>query len=347
MPPPPEIRRLEADMANPKPLMAQSSGTDAAIESALRTLDAEGSGIAAITVALQSDLRAPFAAGVDLIRNAKGRLIVTGLGKSGHIGRKIAATFASTGTPAFFVHAAEASHGDLGMITPEDVILALSWSGEQPEMKNLITYAKRFRIPVIAMTAERESSLAKAADVALTLPKAREACPHNLAPTTSSLMMLALGDALAIALLEGRGFTSVDFSVLHPGGKLGALLKYTRDLMHTGDAVPLKPLGTKMSDALVEMTSKGFGCVGIVDSRGHIAGIVTDGDLRRHMGPDLMSAVVDEVMTRNPKTIDRDVLAGEALEILNSSKITTLIVTDANKPVGIVHLHDFLRAGVA
>jgi arabinose-5-phosphate isomerase len=233
------------------------------------------------------------------------------------------------------------------MITPEDVILALSWSGEQPEMKNLITYAKRFRIPVIAMTAERESSLAKAADVALTLPKAREACPHNLAPTTSSLMMLALGDALAIALLEGRGFTSVDFSVLHPGGKLGALLKYTRDLMHTGDAVPLKPLGTKMSDALVEMTSKGFGCVGIVDSRGQIAGIVTDGDLRRHMGPNLMTATVDEVMTRNPKTIDRDILAGEALEILNSSKITTLIVTDANKPVGIVHLHDFLRAGVA
>ena len=214
-------------------------------------------------------------------------------------------------------------------------------------MKNLISYAARFRIPVIAMTAERESSLAKAADVALTLPKAREACPHNLAPTTSSLMMLALGDALAIALLEGRGFTSVDFSVLHPGGKLGALLKYTRDLMHSGDAVPLKPLGTKMSDALVEMTSKGFGCVGIVDARGLIVGIVTDGDLRRHMGPDLMAATVDEVMTKNPKTIDRDVLAGEALEILNSSKITTLIVTDAGKPVGIVHLHDFLRAGVA
>jgi arabinose-5-phosphate isomerase len=337
-------------MANPKPLMTKSSGTDpadSAVQSALRTLDAEGSGIAAITAALQADLRAPFVAAAGLIQNAKGRLIVTGLGKSGHIGRKIAATFASTGTPAFFVHAAEASHGDLGMITAEDVILALSWSGEQPEMKNLITYAKRFRIPVIAITADRESSLAKAAGVALTLPKAREACPHNLAPTTSSLMMLALGDALAIALLEGRGFTSVDFSVLHPGGKLGALLKYTRDLMHTGDAVPLKPLGTKMSDALVEMTSKGFGCVGIVDGKGHIAGIVTDGDLRRHMGPDLMSAVVDDVMTKNPKTIDRDVMAGEALEILNSSKITTLIVTDANKPVGIVHLHDFLRAGVA
>jgi len=243
-------------MTNPKPLMAKSSGTDpatSAVASALRTLDAEASGIAAITAALQSDLGGPFGEASELIRNAKGRLIVTGLGKSGHIGRKIAATFASTGTPAFFVHAAEASHGDLGMITADDVILALSWSGEQPEMKNLITYSTRFRIPVIAMTAERESTLASAADVALTLPKAREACPHNLAPTTSSLMMLALGDALAIALLEGRGFTSVDFSVLHPGGKLGALLKYTRDLMHSGDAVPLKPMGTRMSDALVEM----------------------------------------------------------------------------------------------
>src|SRR5882724_8172346 len=238
-------------MATSKSQAATSMNeADAAVQSALRTLDAEGSGITALTAALQSDLGPAFAAAADLIRNAKGRLIITGLGKSGHIGRKIAATFASTGTPAFFVHAAEASHGDLGMITPDDVILAMSWSGEQPEMKNLITYAKRFRIPVIAISAERESSLAKAADVALTLPKTREACPHNLAPTTSSLMLLALGDALAIALLEGRGFTSVDFSVLHPGGKLGAMLKYTRDLMHAGDAVPIKPLGTKMSDAL-------------------------------------------------------------------------------------------------
>ena len=337
-------------MSKSKPLMTNSSGTDdadAAVQSALRTLDAEGSGITALSAALQSDLGVAFTAAANLIRGAKGRLIVTGLGKSGHVARKIAATLASTGTPAFFVHAAEASHGDLGMITPDDVILAMSWSGEQPEMKNLITYAKRFRIALIAMTADRESTLSQAADIALTLPRAREACPHNLAPTTSSLMLLALGDALAIALLEGRGFTSVDFSVLHPGGKLGALLKYTGDLMHSGDAVPLKPLGTKMSDALVEMTSKGFGCVGIVDSRGHLAGIVTDGDLRRHMGPGLMTATVDEVMTKNPKTIDRDVLAGEALEILNSSKITTLIVTDAGKPVGIVHLHDFLRAGVA
>src|SRR5467141_3321559 len=337
-------------MANPKPLMADSSGTDdanAAVASALRTLDAGGSGIAAIAAALAGPLGPAFTAAVDLIREAKGRLIVTGLGKSGHVARKIAATLASTGTPAFFVHAAEASHGDLGMITPDDIILALSWSGEQPEMKNLITYAKRFRIALIAMTAERESTLSQAADIALTLPKAREACPHNLAPTTSSLMMLALGDALAIALLEGRGFTSVDFSVLHPGGKLGAMLKYARDLMHSGDAVPLKPLGTRMSDALVEMSSKGFGCVGIVDARGAIAGIVTDGDLRRHMRPDLMTALVDDVMTKNPKTIRGDLLASEELEILNSSKITALIVTDANRPVGIVHLHDILRAGVA
>ena len=333
-----------------KPLMANPTGTDSAntaVQSALRTLEAEGGGIAAIEAALRSDLGEPFARAADLILGAKGRLIVTGLGKSGHIGRKIAATFASTGTPAFFVHAAEAGHGDLGMITTDDVVLALSWSGEQPEMKALITYATRFGIPLIAMTAERDSTLSQAADVALTLPKAREACPHNLAPTTSSLMMLALGDALAIALLEGRGFTSVDFSVLHPGGKLGAMLKHISDIMHTGAAVPLKPLGTKMSEALVEMTSKGFGCVGIVDVRGAVVGIVTDGDLRRHMGSDLMTALVDDVMTKNPKTIRGTLLASEALELLNASKITALIVTEANKPVGIVHMHDLLRAGVA
>jgi arabinose-5-phosphate isomerase len=313
----------------------------------LRTLDTEASGVTALAAALQGELGAAFTRAIDLMLHAKGRVIITGLGKSGHIGRKIAATFASTGTPAFFVHAAEASHGDLGMITAEDIVLAISWSGEQPEMKNLITYAKRFRISLIGMTAESESTLAQAADIALTLPKAREACPHNLAPTTSSVLQLALGDALAIALLEGRGFTSVDFSVLHPGGKLGAMLKYVRDLMHTGAAIPLKPLGTKMSEALVEMSSKGFGCIGIVDEGGYLAGIVTDGDLRRHMRPDLMTARVDEVMTKNPKTIGAKLLAGEALEILNTSKITALIVTDGKKPVGILHLHDLLRAGVA
>ena len=204
--------------------------------------------------------------------------------------RKVAATLASTGTPAFFVHAAEASHGDLGMITPDDVIVALSWSGEQPEMKNLVNYSARFAIPMIAVTSNAESSLGAAARIVLELPKVREACPHNLAPTTSTLMQAAIGDALAIALLESRGFTALEFAKFHPGGKLGAMLKHTSDLMHTGDAVPLKPLGTKMSDALVEMSAKGFGCVAIVDARGHIAGIITDGDLRRHMRPDLMNA---------------------------------------------------------
>ena len=231
--PPPDTQMA---MSKPRPAKSQHSDqATAAVQSALRTLDAEAGGVTALAAALKSDLGAPFSRAADLIRSAKGRLIITGLGKSGHIGRKIAATFASTGTPAFFVHPAEAYHGDLGMITADDVIMALSWSGEQPEMRNLITYAKRFRIAVVAMTADSASTLAQAADVALTMPKAREACPHNLAPTTSSLMLLALGDALAIALLEGRGFTSVDFSVLHPGGKLGAMLKYTRDLMHAGE----------------------------------------------------------------------------------------------------------------
>ena len=339
-------------MAESKPLMAKSSGPDpanAAVQSALRTLDAEGSGIAAIAAALRGPLGAAFAAAVDLIRQAKGRVIVTGLGKSGHVARKIAATLASTGTPAFFVHAAEASHGDLGMITVDDVIIALSWSGEQAEMKNLITYAKRFRIALVAMTAESESTLSKAAVVALTLPKAREACPHNLAPTTSSLMLLALGDALAIALLEGRGFTSVEFAHFHPGGKLGAMLKFVRDIMHTGEAIPTKPLGARMSDALVEMSSKGFGCVCIVDRNGDIAGIITDGDLRRHMRPDLMTAMVDDVMTKNPRTIAPGMLATEVLDTINSSKpaVTVLIVAEGRKPIGIVHVHDVLRAGVA
>ena len=330
--------------------MTQSSGTetaDTAVQSALRTLEVGTSGIAAIAAALQGPLGAAFAESVDLIRQARGRVIVTGLGKSGHVARKFAATLASTGTPAFFVHAAEASHGDLGMITPDDVIVALSWSGEQPDMKNLVNYSARFAIPMIAVTSNAESSLGAAARIVLELPKVREACPHNLAPTTSTLMQAAIGDALAIALLESRGFTALEFAKFHPGGKLGAMLKHTSDLMHTGEALPIKPVGTTMSDALVEMTAKGFGCVAIIDARGQIAGIITDGDLRRKMRPELMSLPVEEVMTRNPKVIDRASLASEALEVLNSAKITSLIVTEANKPVGIIHLHDLLRAGVA
>jgi arabinose-5-phosphate isomerase len=340
------VPSLESDMANPKPLTgATADAANADVQSALRTLDAGTNGIAALAAALRGTLGTSFVGALELIRQAKGRIIVTGLGKSGHIGRKVAATLASTGTPAFFVHAAEASHGDLGMITTDDVIMALSWSGEQPEMKNLVNYSARFAIPMIAVTSNAESSLGSAARIVLELPKVREACPHNLAPTTSTLMQAAIGDALAIALLEGRGFTPVEFANFHPGGKLGAMLKHTSDFMHTGDTVPLKPLGTKMSEALIEM-AKGFGCVAITDAHGRIAGIITDGDLRRHMRPDLMNALVDDIMTRNPKTIASNSLASEALKLM-SSKISTLIVTDADKPVGIIHLHDLLRAGVA
>src|SRR3954465_15341510 len=341
----------EPDMAKSKPLMAKSSGTDVngAIQSGLRTLDAGVRGIAAVTAALQGPLGPAFAETVDIIRQARGRVIVTGLGKSGHVARKIAATLASTGTPAFFVHAAEAGPGERGMITPDDVIVALSWSGEQPEMKNLVNYSKRFAIPMIALTSNAGSPLGGAPQIVLDPRKVREACPHNLAPTTSSLMQAAIGDALAIALLEGRGFTALEFANFHPGGKLGAMLKFVRDIMHTGDAIPLKPLGTKMSDALVEMSSKGFGCVCIVDKGGEIAGIITDGDLRRHMRADLMTALVDEVMTKNPKTTTPDTLAVELLDTINASKpaVTVLIVAEGNKPVGIVHVHDVLRAGVA
>jgi arabinose-5-phosphate isomerase len=269
------------------------------------------------------------------------------MGKSGHVARKIAATLASTGTPAFFVHPGEASHGDLGMITPDDAIMALSWSGETAELKDLIDYSRRFRIGLVAVTADATSTLAKAADVALVLPQAREACPHNLAPTTSSLMQLALGDALAIALLESRGFTPVDFGLLHPGGRLGALLKFTRDVMHSGTSVPLVPLGTRMSVAVLEMSAKGLGCVGITDGDGNLTGIVTDGDLRRHMRDDLLNARVEDIMTRSPKTIRPDQLVSEALEVLNSTKITALFVVDAGRPVGIVHIHDLLRTGAA
>jgi arabinose-5-phosphate isomerase len=318
-----------------------------AIASALRTLEAEGSGIAALARALQDGLGAPFNAAVDLIRGVRGRVIISGMGTSGHIGRKIAATLSSTGTPAFFVHPAEASHGDLGMITADDVIVALSWSGETAELKNLIDYSRRFRIGLIAVTAEAKSTLGQAADVVLALPAAREACPHNLAPTTSSLMQLALGDALAIALLEGRGFTIVDFRTLHPGGRLGAALTFVRDLMHRDGAIPLAPLGTLMSEALVEMSTKGFGCVGIVDAGGNLVGIITDGDLRRHMRADLLNQRVENVMTRGPNTVRPDQLASEALEFLNSMKRTVLFVVEGAKPVGIVHMHDLLRAGVA
>ena len=317
------------------------------IDSALRTLDAEAGGVTALASAISGALGKSFIAAVELMKNCRGRVIVTGIGKSGHIGRKISSTLSSTGTPSFFVHPSEASHGDLGMITGDDVILALSWSGETAELKNLIDYSRRFRSPLIAVTAEAGSTLGHAADVALVLPQAREACPHNLAPTTSSLMQLALGDAIAIALLESRGFTALDFGLLHPGGRLGALLKFACDVMHPGDAMPLARAGTRMSQAIVEMSTKGFGCVGIADEAGRLLGIITDGDLRRHMRPDLLDCRVEDVMTHNPKTVRPDQLVSELLEMLNATKITSVFVVEAGRPVGVVHLHDLLRTGAA
>jgi arabinose-5-phosphate isomerase len=334
-------------MAKPRPADVNSERAQAAIASALRTLEAEGGGVEALAAAIRDRLGPAFITAIDLIRASQGRVIVTGMGKSGHVGRKIAATFASTGTPALFVHPGEASHGDLGMIANNDVILALSWSGETAELKNLTDYSRRFRIGLIAITANPDSTLAKTADVVLAMPQAREACPHNLAPTTSSLMQLALGDALAIALLESHGFTATDFGLLHPGGKLGALLKVVRDLMHSGASVPLAPLGTAMSDAILEMSTKGFGCVGITDARGLLVGIITDGDLRRHMRNNLLDARVDEIMTREPKTVRPDQLISETLDILNSLKVTALFAVEAGKPVGVIHVHDLLRAGAA
>ena len=334
-------------MAKPKPADMNSERTQSVLKSALRTLDAEGSGVEALAGAIRDRLGPAFIAAVDLIRAAQGRVIVTGMGKSGHVGRKIASTFASTGTPALFVHPGEASHGDLGMIANNDVILALSWSGETAELKNLTDYSRRFRIGLIAMTANADSTLAKTADVVLAMPQAREACPHNLAPTTSSLMQLALGDALAIALLESHGFTAFDFGLLHPGGKLGALLKVVRDIMHSGAEVPLVPLGTAMADAILEMSAKGLGCVGITDPAGLLVGIIPVGDLRRHMRNNLLDARVDEIMTHKPKTVRPDQLISETLDILNSMKVTALFAVEAGKPVGVIHVHDLLRAGIA
>jgi arabinose-5-phosphate isomerase len=330
-----------SDARQPKP------AADSSIASALRTLDTEAEGIAALAAAMSDGLGAPFAAAVATIRAARGRVIVTGMGKSGHVARKIAATLASTGTPAFFVHAADASHGDLGMIMSDDVMLALSWSGETEELKDLINYSRRFRIVLIAITVNVESTLGQAADIVLALPAAREACPHNLAPTTSSLMQLALGDALAMALLDSRGFTAIDFGVFHPRGRLGAALKFIRDIMHSGQDVPLIERGAPMSEAIVEMSAKGFGCVAVTDGAGKLAGIITDGDLRRHMRADLLQQTVDAVMTTSPIVVRPDQLASEALQLLNSLKKQALIVVESERPVGIVNFHDLLRAGVA
>jgi arabinose-5-phosphate isomerase len=314
---------------------------------AVRTLRIEATGLRLLEAALEGDMREPFEEACTMIAGAKGRVIVSGMGKSGHIGAKIAATLASTGTPAFFVHPAEASHGDLGMITPQDVVIALSWSGETAELRSIVFYSRRFKVPLIAITSRADSTLAHSADIALVLPRVEEACPHGLAPTTSTLIQHALGDALAIALLERRGFTADEFANFHPGGSLGANLAHVRDVMHTGERVPLAPVGTLMREALLLISNKGFGCLGIVDDLGNLVGIVTDGDLRRHLTGDIFERAVEDVMTPDPKVIEPDALVASALEVLNSAAITALLVVENEKPVGIVHMHDLLKIGAA
>ncbi|WP_046862614.1 KpsF/GutQ family sugar-phosphate isomerase [Microvirga massiliensis] len=326
--------------------MPQPLPESAAVDSALRTLATERDGIAELIDAIGNGLGATFAAAVEGLAAVRGRVVVTGMGKSGHVARKVAATFASTGTPAHYVHPAEASHGDLGMIRSDDAILALSWSGETTELADLIGYAKRFRVLLVAITSRADSTLGRQADLCLELPKAREACPNGLAPTTSTTMQLALGDALAVALLERRGFTAEHFRVFHPGGKLGAQLRLVRDIMHVGERLPIVLEGTRMDQAIQEISRKGFGCVIVVDADGALAGIVTDGDLRRNLRPDLGTLLVDEIMTKKPRTVPPDALLASALELQESSGITALIVLEERKPIGLVHYLDLLRAGV-
>ncbi len=298
--------------------------------------------------ALAETLDANFTAAVMRLTQAEGHVIVSGMGKSGHIARKIAATMASTGTPAYFVHPAEASHGDLGMITTKDVVIAISNSGETKELADVVGYTRRNRIPLIGITSGKDSALAEASDILLLLPKIPEVCPNGIAPTTSTTMTLALGDALAVAAMEQRGFTAEHFSKFHPGGKLGNVLKRVEQIMHGAAELPLVQATTLMSEALVTMSAKALGCVGVLNTDGTLAGIITDGDLRRHMGPDLLAQTAAAIMTKNPLTIARRALAVEALQIMNEKRRTQLFVTDdAQHPVGVIHIHDLLRSGIA
>lgn len=298
--------------------------------------------------ALADQLGSCFEEAVRLIQQTKGRVIISGMGKCSHVAKKIAATFASTGQPAFFVHPAEASHGDLGMVTQGDTLIMLSNSGETAEMAGLIAYSRRFSIPLIAITGRAQSTLASVATVALVLPAAEEACPLGLAPMTSTTLMLALGDALAVSLLVEKNFTALDFKVFHPGGNLGSQLARVSEHMHTGAMIPYAKGVTKMTEVVIEMSAKGFGCVAVVDEKGLLEGVVTDGDLRRNMNHDLLKLTAQDVMNPNPTTIHEDVLMGQALALLNQKGITSLLVVgEAEREVkGIIHIHDFLRAGI-
>ncbi|PWE18678.1 KpsF/GutQ family sugar-phosphate isomerase [Marinicauda salina] len=319
---------------------------EAVLAAMRRTLKLEADALAR----LEAELDAAAADAVALLGGLKGRLICAGVGKSGHVARKIAATLASTGTPAQYVHPSEASHGDLGMITPDDAVLALSKSGETRELGDLIAYCRRFGVPLLALTAGAESSLARDADLVLRVPDAPEACGETRAPTTSTTLMMAYGDALAVALIEARGFTATDFAMFHPGGALGAALATVSDLMHPGDAMPLVRGSTPMGEAIIEMSEKGFGCVGVLDDDGRFAGIITDGDLRRKMAPDLLQRSAGEVMTPDPRIGRPDMLAADALREMTAGerKITQLFICETGgAPLGLLHIHDLLRAGVS
>ena len=315
------------------------------IISAKHTIDKE---VEALRM-MEDSLNENLSNALDLMQKIEGRVIVTGMGKSGHVGSKIAATLASTGTPSFFVHPGEASHGDLGMITEKDCVLAISNSGETKELSDIIVYCKRYGIPLIAMTKNPESALGKAGNVLLQLPDDGEACPLGLAPTSSTTATIVLGDILAIALLERKGFTKTDFKQRHPGGKLGAFLQRVADIMHKGAEMPLVQENASMEETILTMTAKMLGCVGVLNNSGDLVGMITDGDLRRCMGDNVMSLKAQDIMTRSPKTITEDTMVAEALNIMNNTGkgITQLFVIKDNKPIGIIHMHDCLKAGAA
>ena len=325
-------------------LTTQQSQKDLDKKSALRTINSEIRALEELknSVALES-----LTSALDLMQSIKGRVIVTGMGKSGHIGRKIAASLASTGTPSFFVHPAEASHGDLGMITEDDVVIAISNSGESRELLDILNYCKRFGISIIAVTKNPQSSLGKAGDIVLELPNNGEACPLGLAPTSSTTATLVLGDVLTVGLIERKGFSKEDFNNRHPGGKLGSILKHVSDLMHTGEEIPLLEEHSNMQAVLLEMTSKRLGCVGFINQNGELTGILTDGDLRRCLSGDILKARAIDLMTRNPKTISSDAMTAEALKLMHDKKITNLFVVEDGKPIGVIHIHDLLNNGAA
>lgn len=313
-------------------------------ESAKRTIASEIETIKELEKSLNAEALTKT---LDFMQNSKGRIIITGMGKSGHIGKKIAASLASTGTPSFFVHPAEASHGDLGMITEDDIVIAISNSGESRELVDILNYCKRFGITLIAITKNPKSSLGKAGDVVLELPNNGEACPLGLAPTNSTTATLVLGDILTVGMIERKGFSKSDFNDRHPGGKLGSILKRVSDLMHTGEEMPILEENSNMQAVLLEMTSKRLGCVGFINQQGELTGMLTDGDLRRCLTPTILEKKANEVMTRNPKTISPDAMIAEALKIMHDKKITNLFVLEDKKPIGVIHIHDLLNNGVA